>query len=113
MTELPSMPETLPTVVANEISLMSSREFWLSIVILCFGLVVILCQMFLLKSAKEKDGGNPDIATGIRLSVVSMIVVGALVFVASGYSQNQIGPAMGLFGTVAGYLIGQQSVRRE
>jgi len=36
-----------------------------------------------------------------------MIIVGSLILISSGYSSNQIGPAMGLFGTVAGYLIGR------
>jgi hypothetical protein len=92
----------------GEVSLMTSREFWLSALLLGFGLVVIAAQLFYLRGTDAEGKRAVSSESGIRLSIVSMIIVGALILIASGYSENQIGPAMGLFGTVAGYLIGRQ-----
>ncbi len=90
------------------LGVMTSFEFWLSVILLVFGLLVIGVQLYL--AMQRHSDGTPSISieNGIRLSIVTMIIVGALVLIASGYSNNQIAPAMGLFGTVAGYLIGKQ-----
>lgn len=104
-----SIPE--PETVSPDgikVSLMSSREFWLSMGIMAFGFAVIAGQLFYVRGTDENGKRSISSESGIRLTIVSMIIVGALVLIASGYSENQIGPAMGLFGTVAGYLIGRQ-----
>ena len=91
----------------SQVSLMNSREFWLSIFLLAFGCIVIAAQLFYLK--RGGADGSPAVSpeTVVRLTIVSMIIVGSLVLISSGYSSVQIGPVMGLFGTVAGYLIGK------
>ena len=38
---------------------------------------------------------------------VTLIVVSSLFIITAGYSSEQIAPAMGLFGTIAGYLLGR------
>lgn len=93
---------------SSRISPISSREFWLSSLLMIFGLTVIIAQMFFIKRLRDEERQAINIETVIRLTIVSMIIVGALILIASGYSTDQIGPAMGLFGTVAGYLLGRQ-----
>ena len=91
-----------------EVHVLSSFEFWLSIVLLIFGLIVIGVQLYL-ATRRGPDGTHTvSVENGIRLSIVSLIIISALVLIASGYSNNQIAPAMGLFGTIAGYLVGKQ-----
>jgi hypothetical protein len=43
----------------------------------------------------------------IRLVALLLIVSGVLFLVAAGYSAQDISPALGLLGTVAGYLLGK------
>ena len=42
----------------------------------------------------------------LRIVVTTLVICGTLFFVAAGFSSEQIAPAIGLFGTVVGYLLG-------
>lgn len=79
-------------------------EFWLSLIILLFGTVVIIVQFSLLRK-KAFDGNDV-----LRVFGVTLIIVGTLFLIAAGFGDKQIAPAMGLFGTLAGYLLGKASV---
>ena len=48
----------------------------------------------------------------LRIYVITIIVFGTLAIVAAGYSSEQVAPVMGLFGTIAGYILGR-SERRD
>ena len=78
-------------------------EFWLSLIILAFGAIVVAVQYALLR--KRSFDGN-DI---LRVFGVTLIVVGTLFLITAGFGDKQIAPAMGLFGTLAGYLLGKAS----
>lgn len=82
-------------------------EFWLSLLILLFGVVVVSVQFALLR--KRAFDGN-DI---LKVFGVTLIIVGTLFLIAAGFGDKQIAPAMGLFGTLAGYLLGKASVESE
>jgi len=45
----------------------------------------------------------------LRTFSLTLIIIGTLFFVTAGFDNNQIAPAMGLFGTIAGYLLGRRS----
>lgn len=79
-------------------------EFWLSLLILLFGTVVVTVQFSLLRK-KSFDGNDV-----LRVFGVTLIIVGTLFLIAAGFGDKQIAPAMGLFGTLAGYLLGKASV---
>ena len=79
-------------------------EFWLSLLILAFGATVVLVQYSLLR--KRLFDAN-DI---LKVFGVTLIIVGTLFLIAAGFGDKQIAPAMGLFGTLAGYLLGKASV---
>jgi len=74
----------------------------LSIAVLGFGLAVLLIQFFTLRTVTPS---NPELV--IRAYAVTLIVVCTLFLVSAGLSTNQIAPAIGLFGTIAGYLLGR------
>ena len=76
-------------------------EFWLSFLILGFGCVVVGVEFALLR---KKDFDGNDI---LKVFGVTLIVVGTLFLIAAGFGDKQIAPAMGLFGTLAGYLLGR------
>jgi hypothetical protein len=44
----------------------------------------------------------------MRAFAITLIIIGTMVLICAGYSNDQIAPAMGLFGTVAGYLLGRR-----
>ncbi len=95
-------------ISGGTVSLMSNREFWLSVVILIFGVFIILVEYFLLKTVvKDK---TEEIA---RIYTVTLIIIGTLVLISSGFTNEQIAPALGLFGTIAGYLLGRSDIKSQ
>jgi hypothetical protein len=84
--------------------LLTRFEFWLSLLIIAFGCVVVAVQYALLR--KRNFDGN-DI---LKVFGVTLIIVGTLFLISAGFGDKQIASAMGLFGTLAGYLLGRASV---
>lgn len=94
--------------VAGAVSLMSNREFWLSVIILVFGMFIIVVEYFLLRDVvKDK---TEEIA---KTYTVTLIIIGTLVLISSGFTSQQIAPALGLFGTIAGYLLGRADLKQR
>ena len=94
--------------MAGPVSLLSNYEFWLTISILIFGAISIA---FSLKYVSQ--GKNSDSEHIIRVIAVNLIVIGTLVTITGGLSDKQIAPAFGLFGTIAGYLLGKGERKSE
>jgi len=88
---------------AGRVTLMSDRELWLTIAVLTFGIFVVLTQAYLIKGVIHRQTDSV-----LRISLVTLIIVGTLALITAGFSNDQIAPALGLFGTIAGYLIGRQ-----
>ena len=77
-------------------------EFWLTVVILTFGLVLsVLTIRFLASTVARKT------EEAIRALVVLWVIIGTLTLITAGYSDQQIAPAFGLFGTIVGYILGK------
>jgi hypothetical protein len=88
--------------IAAPISLLSNKEFWLTTFMLVFGLVIILIEYMLVRNRM-----NEKIEDFSKFFVLTLIIIGTLVLIGSGLSNDQIAPAVGLFGTIAGYLLGR------
>ncbi|MBX2992991.1 MAG: hypothetical protein KF749_17710 [Bacteroidetes bacterium] len=86
---------------------MSSFEFWLSVMVLGFTLIMMIGQVWLIRSKLL----NPDMS--YRGVLVTIIIGATLFLITAGYSNDQIAPAMGLFGTIAGYLLGRTTASKE
>jgi hypothetical protein len=86
---------------------LTSREFFLSLSVLLFGIFVIIQQAFIIRNSSFEAN---DI---IKIFGLSFIIVATLFLITSGYSDRQIAPAMGLFGTIAGYILGRNSKSKE
>jgi hypothetical protein len=80
---------------------MTGTEYKLAVTVLIFGLIVIILEFLLIRKQRIH---SDDI---IKFIIVTLVLIGVLFFVAAGYSNNQIAPAVGLFGTVTGYLLGR------
>jgi hypothetical protein len=81
---------------------LSSAEGELALVVIALGVMVMLMLTVFLRS----KAATPD--DGIRAYGLTLIIIGTMVLICAGYSNDQIAPAMGLFGTIAGYLLGRK-----
>lgn len=86
---------------SKRIDWLSSLEFSLSISVLVFGTLVFLAELFVIKAGLYPPNDSTKLLT------VTLIIVATLFIITAGFSSEQIAPAMGLFGTVAGYLLGR------
>lgn len=87
-----------PTVIP-----LSRLEFSLSIIVLIFGLLLTLLEIYLIKIKKI------DAEDTIKFITITLIITSTLYLITAGYSNDQIAPAVGLLGTIAGYLLGKIS----
>jgi len=108
-TAVSNEPPAAPNVgaVPREFVFVSQREFWLSIEVLAFGLIVVGLQFRLLL----RNGVKAEEV--LRVFGVTLILVGTLFTITAGFSAQDIGPALGLFGTVAGYLLGRRTLPQQ
>lgn len=81
---------------------MSNFEFWLTIGVMIFGSVFLFAEFLLLRSIVHNK--TEEI---LKVLLVTLIVISTLILITSGFSNDQIAPALGLFGTIAGYLLGK------
>jgi hypothetical protein len=88
-----------PTI--KELKPFSSWEFSLSLSVLAFGIIVLGLEVFLVwKHMVSQDAI-------VKFIIVTLIITSTLFLITAGYDNNQIAPAMGLLGTIAGYLLGK------
>jgi hypothetical protein len=82
----------------------SPYEFWLTCLIIAFGLTVLGLYIFAVRDIKNR---RPEDVS--RALIVITVITGSLILITAGYSNEQIAPAFGLFGTVIGYMLGRMS----
>jgi len=80
---------------------LSDIEFKLSAAVLTFGFLIILFEVLLIKTSKIAS------EEAVKIITVSLIITSTIFLITAGYDNNQIAPAMGLLGTIAGYLLGK------
>ncbi|KEF42524.1 MAG: hypothetical protein ER33_05600 [Cyanobium sp. CACIAM 14] len=68
--------------------------------VLAYGLIVLLLAAVAARAIR-----NPELI--IRLFTTVLIINSAVFFIVAGYSSQQIAPAFGLLGTMAGYVLGK------
>ncbi|EGQ7678935.1 hypothetical protein Q9X95_004568 [Vibrio parahaemolyticus] len=81
-------------------------SFWLSCILLVFGFVLVLLLTYLIKAGKDPE-------QLLRSFGTILIIIAAVFLIVAGYSEKQIAPVIGLLGTIAGYLLGKSSKKRE
>lgn len=91
----------------SQVYAFSGIEIIGSIAIAALSLFVIAASYFLRKSAGFSEEGV------IRLVSLILIVSGTLFLVTLGYSAEQIAPALGILGTIAGYMLGRSTKADE
>jgi len=121
-TESPTPTSTVETdasgnpLVDNKISepptkessgFLGGYEFKLTVIVSIIACCALFLEFWLLRNVKGIKA--EDI---LRVFGVTLIILGTLFFVTAGFNANQVAPAIGLFGTVAGYLLGR-SIRHN
>lgn len=101
-----------PEIKADEagVGALSEFEYRLSLLVLVFGVVALVIEAILLSRGRRTPVSATDAS---RVIVITVIVTGTLFVVTAGFSAETIAPALGLFGTVAGYLIGSGEKRKS
>jgi hypothetical protein len=79
-------------------------EFWLTCLIILFGLTVLSLYIYAIRNIQDR---KPEDVS--RALIVITVITGSLILITAGYSNDQIAPAFGLFGTVVGYMLGRMS----
>ena len=80
----------------------SAIEIVLSVSMLVFGMLVFALQTYLI--VKMNLQWTPT--SILRFHGLTLVIVGSILLIVAGYSNQQILPVIGLFGTIAGYLLG-------
>jgi len=102
---LPAPAVTNPGSGENILNFFSARtpyEFWLTCVIGFIGLCIIGFIVFAVRTTQHVRAEDVT-----RPVVVVTIIFGTLILITAGYSNQQVAPAFGLFGTIVGYLLGR------
>jgi hypothetical protein len=87
---------------------LSNSEYRLALLVSAICIATLLMLFLLLKGVPKLKAED-----SLRTFGVVLIILGTLFFVAAGFSAQQIAPAIGLFGTIAGYLLGRIERRSE
>src|SRR5688572_11235919 len=94
-----------PTVEVQQPGLqrfLSHLEFWLALLVLIFGAGVIWIEYLILVSMRARADDT------LRVFGLTLIIIGTLFALTAGFGASDIAPVMGLFGTIAGYLLGRR-----
>ncbi len=94
-----------PAVSLTPMRLVSSYEFALSISTLVFGLIVLAMGLYIIMKKRV------SFDNAIRFMTLTLIISSTLFLITAGYSNDQLAPALGLLGTIAGYLLGKNQER--
>jgi hypothetical protein len=103
----PPEPAPNPATGANLVDFIfkkSPYEFWLTILIITFGIGVLAIFIYAVRNIPDKR--PEDIS---RTLIVITVITASLLLITAGYSNEQIAPAFGLFGTIVGYMLGRMS----
>jgi hypothetical protein len=79
-------------------------ELWLTLLIIGFGLIVLSFYIYAVRNIPDR---RPEDLS--RPLIVVTVITGALILITAGYTNEQIAPAFGLFGTIIGYMLGRMS----
>lgn len=82
----------------------SPYEFWLTCLIILFGVTVLALYIYAIRNIQNR---RPEDVS--RALIVITVITGSLILITAGYTNEQIAPAFGLFGTVIGYMLGRMS----
>ncbi len=103
-------PSLSPTDLPEFQQIIRRDEIVLSGFVLAFGLVVLgFVNWGAHRMGSNPEGGSSFFEALVGLNAVTIVVTATMFLVTAGYSDRQIAPAMGLLGTIVGYILGTRS----
>jgi Kef-type K+ transport system membrane component KefB len=93
-------PADIAAVYPDIIDL-SQKEFWAAMAVMVFSLFALTGAWLFRRYASFSEDNI------IRILALVLIVSGTLFLVTLGYNAQQISPALGILGTIAGYMLGR------
>lgn len=100
----------LYTSTALQHNTTATKSWWradeamtISTVVLGFGVLVLVLAAVLLRRTVVTAESI------LRVFGTVLIIIGSIFLVVAGYTEQQMGPVMGLLGTIAGYLLGKSN----
>ncbi|WP_299413068.1 hypothetical protein [Acaryochloris sp. IP29b_bin.148] len=100
-------PIEQPPEIGGIVPLLSDREYFLSIAVLIFGILVIASEVYLLRNSSDE----PRMI--LLVIVTTIIVLAGLFIITAGLSTEQVAPAFGLYGAIVGYLLGKEGGEKQ
>jgi hypothetical protein len=97
----------VPLSPKKGMGIITSFEFILSMSVLIFGLIIVIIEAILIKTAQI----SPE--NVVKFILITLILTATLFLITAGYDNNQIAPATGLLGTIAGYLLGKNNSKNK
>ncbi len=95
-----------PEAVVTGGHYLSSKEFFLALLVTAMLLSSLLLQFALLRRMERL---RPE--DTLRSFGLTLVIIGTIFFIVAGFDSEQIAPAIGLFGTIAGYMLGRAERR--
>lgn len=88
-----------PEQMSSHASPFTSFEFLLSIIVLFFGLIVVSLEVYLASKGIIRS------EYAYKCIIITLVIVGSIVLITAGYSNNQINGVIGILGSIAGYML--------
>jgi hypothetical protein len=82
----------------------SPYEVWLTLLIMAFGVIVLGLYIYAIRNIPHRRAD--DIS---RAVIIVSVITGSLLLITAGYTNEQVAPAFGLFGTIIGYMLGRMN----
>jgi len=93
------------SIVPKESNFLSSEEFWLSLMVLAFGILITFLATYLIKSRAF------GVDQTIKFVIIILVITASLFLITAGFNAEQITPIIGLLGTIIGYLLSSNNNR--
>jgi hypothetical protein len=93
-----SAVQALPQIQAG--SLFADRSLQLTLIVLFFALLALVLLYLMVRH--ERAGPFE-----LRIFIITILVFGSLLILSAGFGGDQLGPVIGFFGTIAGYILGR------
>jgi len=100
-------PRTISQELTDPLIDRTLGEKFLIVVVFVFGIVVFWVEAWTIKMLRDRLETDP-----FRIYSTTLIIIGALVFIVGAYDATKNAPVLGLFGTIAGYILGRTSTPR-
>jgi hypothetical protein len=103
-------PDLSPKEMPSYSDIIRKTEISLALGVFAFGGVVILIvNLIIWRMGLNRSLDRDHIDALVGINAVIIVITATMFLITAGYSDRQIAPAMGLFGTIMGYMLGTRS----